>query len=499
MKASYAFAAAALATGSIVTLTHGGPAGAQLVTEGLDAPAMAPAGAPVSFVELTQKLQPAVVNISTKLRVQVGTALDWRTGERRAIQEEGSADGSGFLVSEDGLIVTNNHVIVGPNNQPAESIHVTLTDGREYEAELVGRDATSDLAVLRIKGNDKFPYVQLGDSNDTQVGEWVLAIGNPLGIGSSVTAGIVSAVERSAGRGAYDRLIQTDTAINPGNSGGPLFDLRGRVIGINNRQLSLSRGNIGINFAIPSSEAKPVIEALIAGETPQRGYLGVATTPVDPDTAGALGLDDNRGELVRDVVDGQAAQKAGIKSGDIILAVNGQDVTDRSSLAYLISRAEPGSKVKLRVLRQGKPQDLSLTLGTRPTEAEIASNRFDRSEEEEEGNVETPDKDTVDRFFYDNFGMQVQALTGSVARQLGFGADQKGVVVTGTTRYGTARRTGLSRGDVIVSANYEDIATPDEFAAIARRLKKEGRPGLFIGVRSPGQAIQYGTIRFADD
>ncbi len=497
MKISYAFAAAALATGSVVTLTHESPAGAQLVTEGLRSPAMAPAGAPVSFVELTQKLQPAVVNISTKLRVKVGTALDWRTGERREITDEGSADGSGFLISEDGLIVTNNHVVTGPDRQPAEAIYVTLTNGKEYTAELIGRDATSDLAVLRIKGGP-FPYVQLGDSNDTQVGEWVLAIGNPLGIGSSVTAGIVSAVERSAGRGAYDRLIQTDTAINPGNSGGPLFDLAGHVIGINNRQLSLTRGNIGINFAIPASEAKPVIEALIAGEAPQRGYLGVSTTPLDPDTAGALGLEEDHGELVREVVEGEAAEKAGLTTGDIITEVNGNTVTDKNSLAYLISRTKPGSSTKLKILREGKPQTLTVTIGTRPTEAQIAASRFQRDEENSEAEVETPDANTVDRYFYDNFGMKVEALTASIARQLGFPRDQKGVVVTGTTQYGTARRTGLNRGDVIVSANYKDIASPDDLAAIARQAKKENRPALCIGVRSPGQPIQYGTIRFAE-
>ena len=497
MKTSYAFAAAALATGSIVTLMHEAPAGAQLVSEGMNAPAMAPAGAPVSFVELTERLQPAVVNISTRLRGKVGTALDLRTGQRREITNEGSAAGSGFFISEDGLIVTNNHVIVGPDGQPAESIEVKLNNGKSYTAELVCRDATSDIAVLRVSGGP-FPYVAFGDSNQTKVGEWVLAIGNPLGVGSSVTAGIVSAVERVTGRGAYDRLIQTDTAINPGNSGGPLFDLNGRVIGINNRQLSIAQGNIGINFAIPSSEIRAVVDALVDGKVPQRGYLGVATAPLNADAAGALGLDEDRGELVAEVIEGEAAARAGLREGDIIMSVNGTEVSGNNSLAYLVSRVKPGDKAKLKILRQGKPVDITATVGNRPTEAELAANRIDRSEEADSGEIDAPEANTDERFVYDNFGMGIETLTANYARQLGYPQDQNGVLVSGLTQYGTARRAGLSRYDVIVSINYEEVDSPADFAKLARAAKKAGRPGLFLGVRTRGRPVQYVTVNFAE-
>ena len=495
MKAAYAVAAAALVTGGTVALMNGQPAGAQLVTEGISAPALPPAGGPVSFVELTQRLQPAVVNIQTRTAVTVGVEQNRITGEQRPITEEGGGDGSGFFISADGLIVTNNHVIVGPDGEVAESIFVTTTDGREFRAELVGRDPLSDIAVLRVNG-DEFPYVQLGDSDAARVGEWVLAIGNPLGVGSSVTAGIISAVERNIGTGgAYNRLIQTDTAINPGNSGGPLFDLNGRVIGINNRQLSLTRGNIGINFAIPASEARPVIEALVKGEAPRRGYLGLGTIPLDPDTAGALGVAKNRGELVRQVVADAAAANAGIVVGDIVLSVDGKEVNREQSLAYLVSRIEPGKSVKIDLLRKGKPTSVTATIGNRPSEAAISERRFDRKQTPKSA-MATPQANTPERVLYDSFGVVVTELTPDIARQLRLSPDTKGVVVTGVTQYGSAARVGVTRGTVIVSANYDPVTNAAQLSKIPANAKKEGKPGLFLGVIGEDGEIAYGTIRF---
>ncbi len=495
MKAAYAIAAAALITGGTVTLMNGQPAGAQLVTDGLTAPALPPAGGPVSFVDLTQRLQPAVVNISTRSTVTVGEARNPFTGERQAITQEGGGDGSGFFISADGLIVTNNHVIVGQDGEVAESIFVTLTDGREFKAELVGRDPLSDIAVLRVAG-DSFPFVQLGDSDAARVGEWVLAIGNPLGVGSSVTAGIISAVERNVGMGgAYDRLIQTDTAINPGNSGGPLFDLNGRVVGINNRQLSLTRGNIGINFAIPASEARPVIDALVKGEEPLRGYLGLGTVPLDPDTAGALGVAKNKGELVRQVVADAAAASAGMRTGDIVLSVDGKDVNREQSLAYLVSRITPGKKVKIDLLREGKPISVIATIGNRPSEAALSARQFNRQQTPKSA-MAAPQANSAERVIYDAFGMAVDELSPDVARQLRLSPDVKGVVVTGVTQYGSAARIGLSRGDVIVSVNYKAVTNAEQFSTLANAAKKDGKPGLFLGVMGADGEIAYGTIRF---
>lgn len=495
MKAAYAVAAAALVTGGTVAIMNGQPADAQLVTEGMTAPALSPAGSPVSFVELTQKLQPAVVNISTRSTVTVGVARNPFTGEQREITQEGGGDGSGFFISADGLIVTNNHVVVGQDGEVAESIFVTTTDGREFKAELVGRDPLSDIAVLRVNG-ETFPYVELGDSDAARVGEWVLAIGNPLGVGSSVTAGIISAVERNIGAGgAYDRLIQTDTAINPGNSGGPLFDLNGRVIGINNRQLSLTRGNIGINFAIPASEARPVIDALVKGEAPRRGFLGLGTQPLDPDTAGALGIAKNKGELVRQVSPDAAAATAGILTGDIILSVDGKDVNREQSLAYLVSRIAPGQSVKITLLRKGKPMTLSATIGNRPSEAAISARQFNRNQTPKSA-LATPEANTPERVLYDNFGMAVTELTPDIARQLRLSPDVKGVVVTGVTQYGSAARVGLTRGTVIVSANYDPVTSAESLSKLATTAKQNGKPGLFLGVIGEDGEISYGTVKF---
>lgn len=494
MKIAYALAAATLITGGTVSLINGVPATAQLATEGMSAPALPPGGAPMSFAELTKRLQPAVVNISVRSTVTVGVEQNRITGEQREITQEGGGDGSGFFISADGYIVTNNHVVVGQDGKPATTIIVTLTDGREFNAELVGRDPLSDIAVLKVEG-DQFAFVELGDSDGAQVGEWVLAIGNPLGIGSSVTAGIISAVERSAGAGgAYDRLIQTDTAINPGNSGGPLFDLNGRVIGINNRQLSLTRGNIGINFAIPATEARPVINALMKGEEPQRGYLGLGTQPVDPDTAGALDLEKNKGELVRQVVSGAAADKAGIKAGDIVLSVDGKDVNKEQSLAYLVSRIAPGKSVEIALLREGKPTKIRATIGNRPSESAIAANQFNRRSPAKP-DVDTPNEGSAERTLYDAFGIGVTQLTPEIAAQLGLPSSTKGVVVTGVTQYGSAARIGLSRGDVIVSVKYNPVTDPNQLADLTNAAKKAGKPGLFLGVLGEGGEIAYGTLR----
>ena len=252
MRIAYSVTTALLLAGSAFTLVTGNPVTAQTAISASQS-GLAPRGAPDSFADLAEQLQPAVVNITTKKKVRVATSFNPFTGERRAIERDQASGGSGFIISADGYIVTNNHVIAGgKRDKVVDSVTVTLFGGKEYQAEIIGRDAASDVALLKIKAQD-LPFVEMVSTSQSRVGDWVIAIGNPLGLGSTVTAGIVSALQRNIGAGgAYDRFIQTDTAINPGNSGGPLFNLQGKVVGINNRLISPIGANIGVGFAIPA-------------------------------------------------------------------------------------------------------------------------------------------------------------------------------------------------------------------------------------------------------
>src|SRR5436305_627895 len=336
VRYAYGVAMALLLGGTAFSLATG-QAGAQVAQNAPGTSALAPrAGAPMSFADLVAKLQPAVVNISTKQRVPVKAQTDpleeffrrfdpnqqqggggdnsGGDGAPPRTREAGSL-GSGFIISPDGYIVTNNHLIQGlTGTGTVDTVTVTTTDRHEYTARIVGRDETSDLALLKIDGQ-RLPFVQWGDSTKARVGDWIIAIGDPYGVGSTVTAGIISALHRGiTGVGAYDRYIQTDAAINMGNSGGPMFDLNGNVIGINSALISPTGASVGIGLAIPAELAKPVIDSLMRGQRPQRGYLGVGLQPVDDDSiAAALGLPKGGGELVRSIVPGGAAAQAGLQ------------------------------------------------------------------------------------------------------------------------------------------------------------------------------------------
>ena len=324
VRYAYGVATALLLGGTAFSLATGS-AGAQVAQ---NAPAaMAPGGAPMSFADLAAKLQPAVVNISTKQRVPVRTQTDpleeffrrfgfpdqqpGQGGGGPRTRETGSL-GSGFLISPDGYIVTNNHLIQSATgNGTVDQVTVTMTNRKEYPARIIGRDTASDLALLKIEGQN-LPFVDWGDSAHARVGDWVLAIGNPYGLGGTVTAGIISALHRGiTGAGAYDRYIQTDASINMGNSGGPMFDLNGRVVGINSALISPTGASVGIGLAIPAELAKPVIDSLRRGQRPERGYLGVGLQPLDENIAASLGLPKDLGEIVRSVQPNEPAAKAG--------------------------------------------------------------------------------------------------------------------------------------------------------------------------------------------
>jgi len=492
VRYAYAVTTALLMAGGTVALVNGNPVTAQTGLAVSEQVNLAPSGAPSSFADLAAQLQPAVVNIATRQKVQVATSLNPLTGERRPVTQEQASGGSGFLISSDGYIVTNNHVVAGgPAGDAVDRVTVTLFDGKEYQAEIVGRDPSSDVALLKIRATG-LPFVKMGDSKKSRVGDWVIAIGNPLALGSTVTAGIISALQRNLGAGgAYDRFIQTDTAINPGNSGGPLFNLKGEVVGINNRLISPVGANIGVGFAIPAEEAIPVVESLKKGVRPERGYLGISIRPVSEEDADALGLEKNRGEFVARIVAGEAADKAGLKEGDIVMRVNDREVTPEVTLSYIVANIKPGTRIPLDILREGKPMKLNAVVGARPPEETLAQSNFNPEENKDfDKQTDTPDSKVI----RDALGISVIPLDAEIARALGMTADVKGVVID-VPGAGTGAQVGLRRGDIIVSANYQNLNTAAALATAVKNAQAAGRGAILLGVKRRGAATQYVAVR----
>ena len=504
VRYSYGIASALLAGGAAISLITGHPAGAQVAQNDASQvrSAVPRAGAPESFADLTEQLAPAVVNISTRQRITVdagnpfaGTPfadLFGNRGGQPAVREAQSL-GSGFIISAEGHVVTNNHVVTAEGRAEVEAITVTMPDGTEYPAELVGRDVESDLAVLKIEnGGRPFPFVHFNDAGDARVGDWVIAIGNPFGLGGTVTSGIISAVLRNTGGGgAYDRYIQTDASINRGNSGGPLFDMQGNVIGINNAIFSPSGGNVGIGFAIPAETAAPIVQKLISGEEIQRGYLGVRIGPVNEEIAEALGLPEKRGEFIQSVEPGEAAATAGIEPGDIVLSVNGEEVTPDQTLSYLVANIEPGTRIPLQVLRNGQRRTVNVTVGKRPSQEELLE-RFDT--DQPQGDQATPPQ-TQGGVIEERLGLQVQQISPRIARQLGADEDAKGLVVALVDPTADAAQRGLQRGDILLSANYQTLETPEDLEAAINQAASEGREALLLRVQRRGRPALYMPVR----
>lgn len=382
-----------------------------------------------------------------------------------APQQRGMALGSGFIISDDGTIVTNNHVV-----ENGTKITVTLDDGTELPATLVGTDAKNDIAVLKVEAKGKLPTVQWGDSDALRLGDPVLAIGDPFGIGTTVTSGIVSARGRDLHNGPYDDFIQVDAAINHGNSGGPLVDASGKVVGINTAIYSPNGGNVGVGFAIPSAQAEKVVEKIVAKGTIEHGFIGVQIQPVDKDVANALGLQEEGGALVASVQPGSPAEKAGIKSGDVILKVNGQATADPKALARTIADLAPGDMAKLDVWRAGKPEKLDLTVGKLPG-AEPAS--------AEPG---TPEASSLA-----DLGIKVQTLSDQDAQNLGLDPGTGGVVITDVSPDGTAAAEGLAPGDVIVSVNQVPVASVEALTKALDAAKSSDRTAALLMVERRGQ------------
>ncbi len=409
------------------------------------------------FTELAESNQASVVNISTvqkasqkeDIRQQIPEFFrhffDGLEEHFTIPERDRESQGSGFIISDDGYILTNYHVVHG-----ADEMLVRLQDRRELVATLVGADKQSDLALLKVDAKNLKP-VKIGSSEELKVGEWVLAIGAPFGFESTVTAGIVSAVGRSLPNENYVPFIQTDVAINPGNSGGPLINLKGEVVGINSQIISRSGGFMGLSFAIPIDMAMDVVAQLQDSGTVARGWLGVMIQGVDRDLAASFGLDKATGALVANVSADSPAAKAGLKAGDIILSVDGKEVQRSSQLPQMIGRLAPGSKAKMQVLRDGKKRAITVTVGAMPTDKDAAT-----PEQEE-----SKDKSAL--------GLVVEPLDKAAQEKLGI---NHGVRVVGA-KAGPAQKAGVRVGDIVRSLNNQEVESPEQFTELVKALPKD--------------------------
>jgi len=442
---------------------------------------------PESLAPLAEKISPSVVNITTS------TTVEGRTGPRGIVPEgspfedffkefrdrnnggeapaprKSSALGSGFVISEDGFVVTNNHVIEG-----ADEITIEFFTGLELKAEVIGTDPNTDIALLKVEAPSALPFVSFGDSNAARVGDWVLAMGNPLGQGFSVSAGVVSARNRALS-GTYDDYIQTDAAINRGNSGGPLFNMDGEVIGVNTAILSPNGGSIGIGFSMASNVVTRVVNQLKEfGET-RRGWLGVRIQDVTQDVADAMGLAKASGALITDVPDGPA-KDAGLKTGDVILSFAGVEVEDTRGLVRQVGNSTVGASVRVTVLREGKSQTLKVKLGRRE-DAEGAG--ASASAPEDEAEPEAPASKSV-------LGLTITPLTDDLRTELGADDSVEGLAVTEVDEMSEAFEKGLRVGDIITEAGQQPILSITDLEDRITEAKDGGRKSLLLLVRRAG-------------
>lgn len=450
------------------------------------APAKA-APAPESFAPLVEKLTPAVVNISTTQKVVAGNPLEGSPfmfplpddpqlapfrdflerfgqgmpGPRRGSEQEVYSLGSGFIIDASGYVVTNNHVIAD-----AEKINVILQDNTKLEAKIVGRDAKTDLALLKVTSKKPLPYVSFGDSDKEKVGDWVIAIGNPFGLGGSVTAGIISARSRSINAGPFDDFLQTDAAINRGNSGGPMFNMAGEVIGVNSAILSPSGGNIGIGFAVPSSQAEPVIKQLREFGRTHRGWLGVKIQEVTEEIAESVGLPKAGGALVLGISPKSPAVKADIKVGDVITKFDGKEVGEMRKLPRIVADTKIGTRVDVEVWRSGKSHHTSVKLG-----------ELDESEDGApeitigKSNLKKP-QDTKTAEIQ---GLQVAVLDNGLRNRFGLKSSAVGLLVLEVKPGSAASRQGVRPGDILVRVNDTKLLTTQDFRTALATAAKAGR------------------------
>jgi serine protease Do len=459
-----------------------------------------PAGAPVAgFADLTEKLVPQVVNISTTQKVSAGADLEnfqdmlegmpplppgspfeeffdqfknqQRQRRNSMPEQKVTSLGSGFIIDPSGYIVTNNHVI-----QDADEINVILQDNSTLKAELVGYDKKTDLAVIKVKPEKPLPASVWGDSDKMRVGNWVLAIGNPYGLGGTVTAGIISARARDIQSGPYDDFLQTDAAINRGNSGGPMFNMAGEVIGVNSAIFSPTGGSVGIGFAIPSNLAKNIVEQLKTSGHTKRGWLGVRIQSVAPEIAESLGLGKPRGALISNVTPAGPAEKAGIKSGDVVLAFDGKEVTEMRRLPRIVAETDVGKVAPITVWRDGKTLELKVKLG-----------ELEKFEKEEAGQDETKSEKTPptgkaetagDEL--EEFGLTLGTLNAQNRQRYSVKADVKGVLITAVKAGSRAAERDLRAGDVILEIGQREVSSIADVRQAAAQAKERNRPLLLL-------------------
>ncbi|NBC34700.1 MAG: Do family serine endopeptidase [Alphaproteobacteria bacterium] len=463
---------------------------------------------PTSFADLADQLLPSVVNISTTQTVRRGDLpgpdipqfppgspfrdfFDEFFNEREGpegIPRQATSLGSGFIISEDGYIVTNFHVIQG-----ADEITVLLQDESAYPAEVVGTDDRTDLAVLRVEADEPLPAVPWGDSEAMRVGDWVIAIGNPFGLGGSVTAGIISARARDIRSGPYDDFIQTDASINRGNSGGPMFNLGGQVIGINTAIFSPTGGSVGVGFAIPSSLARGVIDQLIEFGRTRRGWLGVRIQTVTEEIAESLGLEEPRGALVASVTPTGPAEDAGIQPGDVILRFNDRPVEEMRRLPRLVAETAVGSTVEVVVWRRGERRTLEVELGELEQAEEEGLLTAGPGEAPPEEEAEKPQAEVLE-----NLGFTLSAITAELRQQYDLPSQSQGVLITRVLPGTAAEEKGLRPGEVIVEVGQEPVETPADVAARVEDAREAGRNSVLLLINREGD-LRFVALRVAGE
>ncbi len=451
------------------------------------------ASTPTSFADVIEAVKPAVVNISSSAPAPSGFTgpgpgmpfpgdpfpggpsmeeFFRQFFERQsapapqAEMPEVHSMGSGFIVDPDGLVVTNNHVIEG-----ASEIVVTLNDGTRHPAELVGRDPKTDLALLQIEIDEELPYVSFGDSESTRAGDWVIAIGNPFGLGGTATTGIVSARGRDIQSGPFDDFLQIDAPINHGNSGGPLFDTAGNVIGVNTAIYSPNGGNVGIGFAIPASQVAPVIEQLRTGGYVERGWLGVQIQQIDEEIATGLGLESTDGALIASVVDESPASMAGLQPGDVIIGFENEEIEDIKDLTRQVAEVRPNSKVELQVWREGKTVELEVDLGENPEDLAVKASV----------GVGKGDESTA------SLGLSLLPLTPENRQRYGINPKVEGALVAAVAPGSPVARKGLRPGDVILRVGQEAISNPTGVVERIDRLREDERPSVVFQIARGGE------------
>jgi serine protease Do len=419
------------------------------------------AAQPVGFADIVQRVKPSVISVKVTMNQRADEVRD--RGESHHGQ---MAQGSGFFISPDGYAVTNNHVV-----EDTSKVEVTLDDGKTYQARVIGTDKRTDLALIKVEGGHDFPFARLSDDK-VRIGDWVLAVGNPFGLGGTVTAGIVSANGRDIGSGPYDNYIQIDAPVTKGNSGGPSFNMRGEVVGVNTAIYSPSGGSVGIAFSIPAATVKTVVAQLKNNGSVSRGWLGVQIQPVTREIADSLGLKNVEGALVAESQDHSPAAKAGIASGDVIMSVNGEAVKDAHELSRTIGGLAPGDSVKLMVLRDGTDRAVTLNLGKLPN--------GDQASVESEIGADTP-----------RLGLTI-APAGAVE-----GAGRTGVVVTSVDPDGAAAARGLKQGDVILEVAGRRVVSPDDVSEAVKAARTQKRSSVLMRIRS-GDASRFVAVPFAN-